>query len=500
MARASTRPTWRDRATGLLIALAAVAVAVLTVRYSDVVSLWKKRQSIAVVFDNVATLTKDSPVRYNGIEIGRVKALRPVHLDEKIIAERFRRFQHKDVDNLPITFDSRRRALKLLPDDEFDAAVKRELIGATMIELDLEVLAENDPIRYREDDEVRIVSSVFGDSAVEIISGSGPIVDSQKRQFILGTSGDFFSNLLKSTRNAKEILGGMLDLFGTEERQSFSRSQKLIKPIGDEYAHLKKVFEERIPHTSKRFDEVAKQGGETVKSARALLEGLRPAAQDASTKIQDGLKEIKTKITQAREEARVSMQEIGDDMERTRNAVMAHWQVARDGMERLQVPLMDAKDKVERAPARFDTASDTAGSMTSQSDSDLKRFAQSLPRILNNLKIVGYVAKEHKDLMLGNGDAGEYVTATVADIRKKVTVSARRMREAGADAVETAHGMEREFAAEPTIERADQTAAALAATRTSLDAFVDELDAKFLPQWHLRKRAAWRGGVVRFAE
>ena len=40
---------------------------------------------------------------------------------------------------------------------------------------DLEVLAENDPIRYREDDEVRIVSSVFGDSAVEIISGSGPI-------------------------------------------------------------------------------------------------------------------------------------------------------------------------------------------------------------------------------------------------------------------------------------------------------------------------------------
>jgi hypothetical protein len=496
MARAAAKFTRQESALGLLAVLTLLALMELLARYADAGSLWKRRQNILVVFDNVATLGKDAPVRYNGIEVGRVKALHPVHLDDKTIAERFRKLERRDLDNLPLRADSERRALKLVPDDEFDAACKRAISGTTMVELELEVLAENDPIRYREDDEVRIVSSIFGDSAVEIISGSGPIVDSQRRQFILGNSGDFFSNLLKSARKAKEILGGMLDLFGVDERASFNRAQKRYQPASEQVTKMSQSMSERAKITAKRFDDFTTHGRETLKATKALLEGLRPSAQATADSVQESLKEIKAKVEAAREEARVSMKEISEDAERTRVAVLTPWQQARDGLEGLRLPLIDAKDHVERAPARFDTAADTAGSMSAQSEADLARFSQSLPKILYNLKITGFVAKEHKDLMLGNGDKGEYLTATVADIRNKVDLSARRMREAGADAAETAQSVSNEFAAEPVLERTEKTVRALAETRASLDALSDELDAKFLKPWTRRKRAAWRGDGI----
>ena len=50
----------------------AVFVAMLFI-YGKVARVWRGRQEISVVFTSVTSLRRDAPVRYNGVEVGRVK-------------------------------------------------------------------------------------------------------------------------------------------------------------------------------------------------------------------------------------------------------------------------------------------------------------------------------------------------------------------------------------------------------------------------------------------
>src|SRR5260221_11059578 len=84
-----------------LLVLAGIAVAIA--RYEQIGRMWRARQEILVVFSDVGGLTPDAPVRYNGVEIGRVKSIRTVHLDEALVEKRFGTLTESDLKNLPIT-------------------------------------------------------------------------------------------------------------------------------------------------------------------------------------------------------------------------------------------------------------------------------------------------------------------------------------------------------------------------------------------------------------
>ena len=495
----------REIAVGLLLSACAAGLAVATLQYVRAGTFWKKRQETFVVFDNVGSLTQDAPVRYNGIEKGRVKSLRPVHLDAAFLEDKFPVLLPHDLDNLPIRSDAKKRELLELPAAQFDKACREQLVGATMIELCLELLDENDPIRYHRNDEVRIVSTIFGDSAVEIVAGGHAPGSEPARphNYIVGDSGDFESNLLKSMGEMKKILGNVREVVGADERHSFGSAQSRYEPVTKAVNTMTQIGTDRMARTIKRFGELSTNANERLNKTGKVLESLVPAAEKATKSVQAALKEIESKTIDAKKDAQSAMGEISKDAAATRDAIKEPLETLTEGLSSTQSGLFKAKTDFEKAPARLDAALDAAGSMQSQSTSDMLRVAEAGKKIIPNLKIAAYVAKENKDLMLANRDSGEYLAQSALDIRRKLAMVSRRMTNAGADAVETIQVLKSDPAIEPVIdpvvERVEEAVKRLQAVRNPLDALLQRMEETMYPAWNRRKRAAWFGdGLVRF--
>src|SRR5437762_14378169 len=105
----AARYSWQEIIVGLLFIAILGALTFALTHYVKATRLWKRRQEIFVLFENVGSLNNDAPVRYNGLEIGRVKSLRPVHLDEKLAAARIRTLTRRDINNLPFRSDALKR-------------------------------------------------------------------------------------------------------------------------------------------------------------------------------------------------------------------------------------------------------------------------------------------------------------------------------------------------------------------------------------------------------
>ena len=217
------------------------------------------------------------------------------------------------------------------------------------------------------------------------------------------------------------------------------------------------------------------------------------------------MKDIQNKTIAAEMDAQDAMTDISGDINATREAMKAPIETINEGLSSTQIGLMKAKADVEKGPARIDTALDTLGSMDSQSTDDMRRFAEAGTKILFNLKIAGYVAKENKDLMVGNRDAGEYVAQTALDIRRKLGMVSRRMTNAGAEHArsrpQSRSRSSRRHRIDPVIERAEDAVKRVQAVRDALDAVLVRMDETMYVPWNERKRAAWSGdGPVQWPE
>jgi ABC-type transporter Mla subunit MlaD len=498
---ASARYTRREIIVGLLFVALLAGLAFVSSRYLNTSRFWKKRQQIFVVFENVGTLTKDAPVRYNGFEIGSVKSLRPLHLDEKVLADKFRMLTRGDLNNLPLRDDALKRELLELPPERFDKACREKLLGASMVELCLEVLNDNDPIRYRLDDEVRIESTVFGDSAIEIVSGSGP-VNAAPNQYVIGTSGDFFTNLQNSMSEVKKILGGVSEIVGDAERKSFANAQRRYsahRGLSERIAGINKYAAERSAKTLKRYNDLTDSAKDRLADTRKVLESFQPSAQTATDSMQSALKDIQLRIQQAREETGTAMDNISKDFTVTREAIRIPVRQVREGIDSVKGDMVAAKTDAERAPARLDAAFDAAGSMQSQSTADLNRAAVAAQKAIFNLKITAFVAKENKDLVFSGKDSGEYFAQTSLDIQRKLSAASRRVFTAASDVLDAAHDLESDVAADPVIGRAENAARKLGDLRAPIDEAREALDEAMQAPWISRKRAAWHGdGLPRY--
>ncbi len=496
------RFSWREIVLGVAVVLCAGGALAAGLKYAKASRFWRKRQDIYVVFENVGSLTQDAPVRYNGLEIGRVKELRPLHLDDKILAEKFRPLAPRDLDNLPIRGDDAKRRLSALKPEEFDKQCRAELNGATMILLCLEVLGESDRLRYRLDDDMRIVSTVFGDSAVEIVSGSGPIDDAAKPFFVIGNTGDFFSNVSKTMSEVKKILGNVSEIVSDDERRSFGKAQSRYAPVNEQMKSMQKSASERMAATLAHYNELTENANARLNETGKMLEKLQPSAELATKAVQDALKDIQLKTQTARTEANETMTELSKDFDTTRDSIKDPIAQLNAGLTDVRAEMLAVKTDVEKAPARLDAASDALGSMQSQSTTDMERFAAAAKKIVPNLKIAAYVAKENKDLMLANRDAGEYFAQSIIDTRRKLAMASRRITNAAADTLETLHGMEADpdasMMTDPVLERANAVVKRLWELRDPLDEVLNKMDAEMYVPWNLRKRAAWTGdGLVR---
>src|ERR1017187_1578298 len=170
--------------------------------YGDFASYYRGRQTLSVLFASVTSLRPEAPVRYNGVELGRVKGIQIVHLGEADIRH-MPPLGKTDIDKLPLT-DKERKETKELPDSEVAAALQKLILKRTMIKLELEVVTEHDTERFRQDDDVHIATTLMGDTSIEIASGCGAQLG--ENVVVLGRSGDFFTNLARSVEQVREIL------------------------------------------------------------------------------------------------------------------------------------------------------------------------------------------------------------------------------------------------------------------------------------------------------
>lgn len=284
------------------------------------------RQDLHVLFANASALRREAPVRYNGMELGHVRELKILRVDENLLG-RLPAFLRRDLPNLPLT-DEEREALRVLPeerDETSDLTVDREarrlILDRTMVLLTLDVLSENDTRRFRTDDEYRISSGMLGDSAVEIRTGCARAVAPSSDKVILGISGDIYTDLGKSIAQVKDILGSMAEIVGGETNREALRGQ--LHRFTDYTERIEGVagnMQERLPERwdgiDERLDDFGKTAGElaekVAKTEPQVKEGLEKAQKTIADSRQEFTKsasELLDKVRSYRKSANESLQE-----------------------------------------------------------------------------------------------------------------------------------------------------------------------------------------------
>jgi len=352
----------------------AMFVAMLFI-YGKVARVWRGRQDISVVFTSVTSLRPDAPVRYNGVEVGRVREINILHLDEgnvKLLPE----LRVRDLDNLPLT-DKEQKTLRSpveTPPAEFQMATAKKLYGRTMILLKLEVLQEGDAKRYRTDDDVHITTTLMGDTSVEITSGSGDAIDPNGPKMMLGHSGDFFTNLAKSVEQVKEILGSVSDLVGPEEKQSVRQALRRFDTITDRIEKIVTLADQRLPVTWDKVDGLTDNAKQNFTRIGDTVTSIQPQISKTLTTADDAVKDLQGRVGSLADEAKTAVMEVKGQV---KPVLVDLQQITSKSKDDFPVMIKNAKDlavRLQESAGKLDGVLATGNRLLNESYPDLRRL------------------------------------------------------------------------------------------------------------------------------
>lgn len=476
------RYTRAEIKAGVMLTIALIIFIVMLFTYGRFSRLWQGRLELKVLFTSVSQLRPEAPVRFNGVEVGRVKDTIISRLDDEELnlvrppGERL--FTERDLDNLPLQ-EFERLELKnlarrlreqtifpvpqakatvhkrgtlpatsvtplalskppgtpaeteagkaapagaakdengkkatgekaageagpkkekknsaggtlkrtLTPDEaarKLDRACRDKVRGRTMIMLVLEVRGDQEQSNYHMDDQVRINTTLLGDTSVEIVSGHGKILTPDSQCLILGVSGDFFSNLARSVEQVKEILGSVSEVIGPRERQSIRRALRRFDPITKNIEEVTVLINKRLPKTWDKLDGLADQAHgdlETVgRTVRDLTPSLRQTLADADAAVLDLRKRIGA-LADSTGEA------VGDLKTRLRpvlNNVRILTDRTKDDVPVLVRNVGDLAKRLQTSADKLDTVLAGTGRLVAESYPDLRRLVVSLRMTAEN--------------------------------------------------------------------------------------------------------------------
>jgi ABC-type transporter Mla subunit MlaD len=252
--------------------------------YGKVTRRWRGRQEVHVAFIQVRGLHSDARVLYNGLEVGRVRKIGIVALTPETLT-RFAPFTSQSLDRLPVT-SVEREELRGVGLAELDTATRARITGRNMVVLSLEVAAEGDAQRYREDDQVRILTTLMGSASVDIVSGSGPPLRPEQARILLGAPGDVYGALSQSLNELKDILGSVGEMVGGE-----------ASPVATRMANFDK-FTERMDHAA---GQLVKKLPETWDTIEGRLGQARERSADMARKVTERVPEWRRQLAAAQE-------------------------------------------------------------------------------------------------------------------------------------------------------------------------------------------------------
>jgi hypothetical protein len=471
---------------GIFLAFSLALFVGMVVNFGKFWTAWgRERTEIFVAFEDVSGLKPDAPVRYNGLEVGRVKWMRILHLDDESI-ERLPQLSKRDLDNLPIRPESVERKLREASDADFPSLLKQELKTRTMIELCLEVLQEGDVKRYRVDDQVRVVSTIFDDRAVEIISGNGPINTQTGNRMMLGMTGDFFSNLARSMGDVKDILSNVTDVVGTDERKSFERASARFAPMSEKLDAMAATANKRSAETVKKLDKIGDEVNVTLTRTQDILQKLQPQAKETGDRVRAGFASMQERIDEVQTVASKAFEELSVDKDAIRKDFDAAIDQSKPNYEAMKKNMRGVYDVLGGLSQKLDGTRDTAGRLFAQSQPDMVRATKALKNSLVYLQQTGEAANENKDLMISMKDIGEYEFASVSLIYRDMNTAVRRIRDAYAEAQACCEGCDDAVKVKST----KHTLTEMNKMSAPLEKVRDGVEEKMLPAFE-RKKAAW---------
>jgi len=473
---------------GLFLAFSLALFVGMTVNFGKFwTSMGRERVEIFIAFEDVSGLRIDAPVRYNGLEVGRVKWMRVLHLDDAAI-ERLPQLTRRDLQNLPLRPEPVLKALRSSSDADFPSLLKKTLKDRSMIELCLEVLQEGDAKRYRIDDQVRVVTTVFGDTAVEIVSGNGAI-STEKNRLLLGMTGDFFSNLARSMGDVKDILSNVTDVVGTDERKSFQKAQERFAPMSEKLNAMASIANKRSADTARKLDKIGDDVNATLARTQDILGKLQPQVNETSEHIRDSFASMQERVDDVQTAAGKAFDEISADKNAIRKDVSEAIDQSAPNFEKMKSNIRSVYDVMGGLSFRLDGMRDTGGQLMAQSDPEMARAGKALRKSLVYLKQTGQAANENKDLMISLKDVGEHEYNTAVLIYRDLVMASRRATEAYAEVQDAAVEL-KEAKADVELGRARRAMDSLTQLRGPLDKVRDSVEDSMLPPFE-RKKTAW---------
>jgi hypothetical protein len=461
---------------------------IFTFGLGRVSSFWRPRESLFVVFADAGAVTSDSPVRYNGIEIGRVKRIRIIHLEEDAL-DRLGPLSKRDLPNLPFHPATLVRELRNVADADFESRCRAQMLNRTMVELCLEVDKQNFK-HFRQDDRARVIATMFGDTAVEIISGNGPLVPDPSKRLMLGSSGDFFSNLANSMGEVKEILTGVTDVVGVEERKSFNRAQERFGNIQGTLERVSNLAVQRSELTARQLDGMQSDTRSSLADMQKALDELQPNASKATDDIGAHFGNMRDKIQITKDTADKTRKELSADAGAIRDTVRTIVDRCKPDFEAMKINIRRIYEKMGGLSLKFDDMRTVAGQFFVQSEDDLVRAKSSVSNSLFNFKVIEVIANENKDLMISNKDAGEHEYNTAVNALRSLNAAVFRINEIRGHIEEAAEQARQADPKSRIIDEAEIVEDKLGLIRDGLDRVRQRALDKMLPLYE-RKKAAW---------
>ncbi len=431
---------------GLFLTLCIGLFVAMLFVYGKASRLWQDRQVLTVAFTSVTSLRPEAPVRFNGVEVGRVRDIRIINLKKENLL-RLAPFRPIDLDNLPLTAPERLQLKAALPQPStaepadknaylkaFDQAVRATLgkRSRTMVELSLELLSPKDDIsartRYLEDDQIRINTTLLGDTSVEIISGTGKPVDPQKNRLALGVSGDFFTNLGKSVEQVKEILSSVSDVVGAEERQSVRAALNRFDSITEKVESIVELANKRLPATWDRVDDLAVSAKKDLEAIGDTVKELKPRISNTLQSAEDAVKDLQKRIGALADEARQAVEHVTKQIK----PIMAdiHY-ITDNSKDDFPLLIKNAKElaaRLKTSADKLDGVLDTGNRLLGESYPDLRRLILALRMGSENFEEATNLIKRKPWLVL-NKPAKETDFVEAQKSIRELELAMRRFRE-----------------------------------------------------------------------
>ena len=400
--------------------------------YGKLARVWKGRQEISVVFNSVTALRPEAPVRYNGVEVGRVKEIKILHLNDANIS-RLPPLSRKDLENLPLT-DAEVKALRITadkhPDDpsKFKDEVQSKLLNRTMIRLTLEVLKERDSKRYRVDDAVNISTTLMGDTSVEISSGTREAVDPEKGVLLLGHSGDFFTNLAKSVEQVKEILGSVSDLVGEKERESVRKSLRRFDAITERIENIVTVAQKRLPPTWDKVDDLADNARSNLTRVGDSITAIQPQIKSTLSNADDAVKDVQTRVGALTDEARSAVVDVKGQVKPIFADLHEITAKTKDDIPVMVRNARDLASRLQQSAGKLDIVLGTGNRLLTESYPDMRRLILAFRLGAENFEEATNVVKRKPWLVYHPAKEGDAINSAQRTAQS-LEVATRRFAE-----------------------------------------------------------------------